>query len=464
MPPQILHQFAILLVAIRTTQISTSPLNQHTQYIDSNGDHIWKSTSDFVPVQSSSFGNITIGHIMSMEFDFVWNGHTNTSPEFEFEGSMFFRIGADAVKGGGSCYGNYNRYPALFITNDHSPSLVLFLSEEGDCSKSYDLSPFGAIEQSVVYHILISFNMTILYVSIAEQGLIPRSTAWTRSGTPSQFIGAVVPVWWMSNKFGSNDSMHSNDSSDYVPADGVFSNITITSKVVNPEEAVIPIPESDTLQSIESSKWTKTADDWSIIIFLALLIGLCVMVALSVVCSCIYFQRQSSKEMESEMAVIGETTERLKTNDDLHKEPNRNEAVDIVMSARSLSTANEAMYLNTENHLQQTKGPGFSESSSYPSLPPTPMTALTGDSTTPKPNRSQDLEATRTRKVPYGWVEGEGKVLIYGLENHLNVTRMLAFQYFYGFYLILLYQYLIFDSLSSIRLSINITFDRIIWN
>ena len=206
--------------------ISTrAELNQYTETTDAEGNFIWKSTSDFVPVQSTSYGTIPIGHAMSMEFDFIWNGPTDVDSSSESE--MFFRIGASPVSN--HCDGNWNRYPALFITDDdeEEASLVLYLSEEGHCSKYYDLSELGTIEQNISYHVLISFNMTTLRVSIGEQGVDPQTALWTRKGTPSEFIGDDVPVWWMSDKFGT---------SQYEPADGIFSNIIITSTVLSPEE------------------------------------------------------------------------------------------------------------------------------------------------------------------------------------------------------------------------------------
>merc|ERR1719447_1167846 len=191
---------------------SSTKVNRHTQYTDPDGDFLWQSTSDFVPVQSQSFGNITIGHAMSMDFDFVWDGVPGAG--------MFFRVGADAESGGNGCYGNNHRYPALFLSDDNPPNLLLSLSEEEQCSKSYDLSIFGAISEGTSYRVQIAFNQTVLTVSIEQKGLIPRSKAWPRNGTPSAFIGEVVPVWWMSNKYGSGE---------YAVASGTFSSVTIKS-------------------------------------------------------------------------------------------------------------------------------------------------------------------------------------------------------------------------------------------
>lgn len=215
----------VFLVAWVQTEVSS--LNEYTQYIDPQGQYIWQSTSDFVPTPSQAFGSTIIGHQMSIEFDFIWTGHNQPSRG----PAMMFRIGADAETGGSGCSGNWNRYPALFMTDEATPSLLLYLSETDECSKSYDLSAFGGISKGTPQHVAITFNMTAVHVVIVPKGLIPRSRRWTRSGTPSEFIGRTVPIWWISNKHGSND---------YVPANATFSNITIKSKVTDSAFQISP--------------------------------------------------------------------------------------------------------------------------------------------------------------------------------------------------------------------------------
>ena len=223
-------------------------LNQYIQYISSNGDYVWKSISDFVPVQSQSFGTITIGHIMSMEFDFVWNGRNASKfddVEYEMDGGMmFFRVGADS-NGGNGCYGNQNRYPALFVSGDDSPYLSLYLSEEDACSMHYDLRTIGAITEGVWYHVLIAFNQSSLTVLVDNE-----SMTFSRAPTANDFIGSVVPVWWMSNKYGSTE---------YLKADGTFSNITIVSTVL-PVDPTIPTTQSKSTPS-PTSRPTLVAID-----------------------------------------------------------------------------------------------------------------------------------------------------------------------------------------------------------
>lgn len=356
---------------------------------------------------------------------------------------MFFRIGEGAASG------DCNRYPALYIINDATPSLILYLSEEDDCSKSYDLSPFGTIEHNVIYHILISFNMTILHVSIAEEGLIPRITEWTRSGTSFEFIGDEVPVWW--------------GSDEYHPADAVCSNITIKSKElssdaeddIDSDDAMIPLfPTGDgSFETDESSSASSILAQWAdFIVILALSICLLIVVVICVVCFCIYMQRETSKEVESHLAVMAETSKKLKT--ECEQSPERESApesdadsepptpneiiirrmagrgmavapgftsgsssgsasssgisakgpVRIVVGARSCPQAmrpinklvnrfdSEGMYAVSHDQHQQIKGPGLS--GSYPSLPPTPMTAQDDSNNSPNSPKTagRDLE------------------------------------------------------------------------
>lgn len=180
-------------------------LNEFTQRISSDGAYIWESTTDFVPVQSTSYGNMTIGDIMYMEFDFVWNGRATDSGS-----ENFFRIGATATST--SCQ-DVGFYPGLDIGSDGV--LELDLSDSASCSTIYQLTAFGAISTSTSYHIEISFNATNLSVTVDSQ-----TEHWSRSPNDDAFAGRVVPVWWMSDKFGS---------SNYNLGDGTFSNILIRS-------------------------------------------------------------------------------------------------------------------------------------------------------------------------------------------------------------------------------------------
>lgn len=83
--------------------------NQYAQSTGPNGEDIWQSTSDFVPIQEGLYGNIRIGELMIMKFDFVWDGYSNDPyppPQYE----NFFRVGFSHSLGT-SCDGHASRYP-----------------------------------------------------------------------------------------------------------------------------------------------------------------------------------------------------------------------------------------------------------------------------------------------------------------------------------------------------------------
>lgn len=89
--------------------IDSQIFNQYTQTTGPDGEDIWSSTTDFVPIQEGLYGNITIGETMVMEFDFVWAGYSNdpyAQPQYE----NFFRVGF-SHNFGTSCDGHGSRYP-----------------------------------------------------------------------------------------------------------------------------------------------------------------------------------------------------------------------------------------------------------------------------------------------------------------------------------------------------------------
>lgn len=121
--------------------LSDSQLNQWGDSTGSNGEDIWYSTSDFVPVHAQSFGTIRIGRIMSVEFDFIFGGRTNDPNENQTE--MFFRIGYDAA-GGTSCHAQNSRYPSLWLSNSAN-TLFLVSSDGSGCSNVHLLDSYGSI-------------------------------------------------------------------------------------------------------------------------------------------------------------------------------------------------------------------------------------------------------------------------------------------------------------------------------
>ena len=80
--------------------------------------------SDFVPVQSQSYGSITLGRIMEMSFDFVFGGRTNDPYTDDVEN--FFRIGYNSNTGNtGSCQGQNSRFVLLLQCTARHEALVL---------------------------------------------------------------------------------------------------------------------------------------------------------------------------------------------------------------------------------------------------------------------------------------------------------------------------------------------------
>merc|ERR1719419_1676267 len=208
-----------LLLFLGLSRSEQSATNQFVESVGPNGESVWQSTSDFVPVQGESFGAIKLGHDMVMEFDFVFNGRTNSPIESKFE--MFFRIGFDA-KNGNNCNGHNSRYPSFWL-KDTEPMLFLSVSSGPKCATvpKDALSEYGTISRGVPHHVVIAFNDSSLSFQISGGGKADFAERWEREPTPSHHIGAEAPIWWMSTKFGQTE---------YNRANGTFSNILILSK------------------------------------------------------------------------------------------------------------------------------------------------------------------------------------------------------------------------------------------
>ena len=96
-----------------TMQPTTDPSEQPTlhpvnPFHMNDNRTLWESTSEIIPTQSTAYGEIRVGHEMSMTFDFEWLGRTTT----QFE--QFFRVGTSGVAGNG-CAGNQAHYPSMWI-------------------------------------------------------------------------------------------------------------------------------------------------------------------------------------------------------------------------------------------------------------------------------------------------------------------------------------------------------------
>eukprot|EP01084_Bolivina_argentea_P066344 120922_1 len=103
---------------------------------------IWRSTSDFIPQQSTSYGTIRIGQIMSAEFDWIFWGRTN-DPRNGTYYENFFRVG-ETASNGKSCNGEGSRYPSFWLTNNRD-SMHVSVSSGTTCQPEFTLNPYGDI-------------------------------------------------------------------------------------------------------------------------------------------------------------------------------------------------------------------------------------------------------------------------------------------------------------------------------
>eukprot|EP01083_Nonionella_stella_P276276 938656_1 len=125
-----------------------------------NGEDIWESTSDFIPVQSTSFGAIKIGHEMKTEFDFVFINRTR-SVRHGFP-ENFFRIGYSAATTADDCNGGQSAYPSLWLSDGVGDSGNLTISvsskDTGSCSLK-ELSEYRDLAFNINHHIQILINV-----------------------------------------------------------------------------------------------------------------------------------------------------------------------------------------------------------------------------------------------------------------------------------------------------------------
>eukprot|EP01084_Bolivina_argentea_P274022 466915_1 len=219
--------------------VSCQPTNQYETSIDQDGTYIWKSTTDFIPVQSSSFGSIPLGEIMQMEFDFTWWGRTNDPEKSKYE--MFFRVGFDS-SGGNNCDGQGARYPSFWLTGN-ADTFHISVSSGQTCQPSQSLNNYGIITAGISYHISIFFNNTVLIVNISGGNKPHFTQIWPRVATKSKYIGVMVPIWWMSSKYGINEY--------YNRGNGTFKNVIL--KSYTPTLSPTLLPTNNPTTSIPTS-------------------------------------------------------------------------------------------------------------------------------------------------------------------------------------------------------------------
>lgn len=178
-----------------------------------DGEHIWYSTTDFVPRQSISCGEMKLGHINQLSFDFVWNG-----PAVPGEPEMFFRVGFDSLYGT-SCDGQSSNYPSFWVSGDDH--LMIVVSDSESCSKRYTLSEYNAVTRFVSHHVEIYFDDDTLSVNISGGSKADYHRSWNKTHPLHHHIGQMAPVWIMSSKFGATD---------FNTANGTISAIVITAR------------------------------------------------------------------------------------------------------------------------------------------------------------------------------------------------------------------------------------------
>ena len=176
--------------------------------------YVWYSTTDFVPLDGISCGEMYLGHINTVEFDFVWNGRVT-----EDEVEMFFRVGFDSVYGNG-CSGQQSQYPSFWIADDND-YFMIGVSDHSSCSHKYYLDDYDDVTRFVSHHFLIYWDDDILSVNITGGGKDDYYRTWNKTYMKYDHVDMIVPVWFHSTKFGSTE---------YNRANGTFSNIVMTAK------------------------------------------------------------------------------------------------------------------------------------------------------------------------------------------------------------------------------------------
>eukprot|EP01083_Nonionella_stella_P077700 212294_1 len=225
------------------------------KYIQETGS--WRSTSDIIPKQSTSYGTIRLGTIMSIEFDFLFNGRSNDvvsceSMEPPAHGirprdyqENFFRIGeksitaspSDCEKGhASSCYPSH--FPSMWLGPLCSDNyLVVFFNSgyytfpyvdrnkfEIQCYVHHEsLKDYGTLSTTQWHHITIAMNLSQVVIEISGGGKPDYSHTIDEPMYPGDALGEEVPVWFMTDHIDTDTAFNAGDA--------IFSNIVINSSV-----------------------------------------------------------------------------------------------------------------------------------------------------------------------------------------------------------------------------------------
>lgn len=190
----------------------------------------WESLSSFRAASALSYGSITIGEVMTMSFDMTFHGRSNETADGKSTREKvenFFRVGFSAYDGN-HCFGSMAHYPSLWIPSDSEVPFMV-LTEDNCSATTTELHGLGALVKDNSYRFEMSWNNTHLSVYMENYNVSEDSTTenqtwsqtWTREATHLDYVGESVPVWFISNKFSTQQ---------YNIGDGTFSNIVITSE------------------------------------------------------------------------------------------------------------------------------------------------------------------------------------------------------------------------------------------
>eukprot|EP01083_Nonionella_stella_P188906 697360_1 len=205
------------------------------QYLQETGS--WRSTSDIIPKQSTSYGTIRLGQIMTMEFDFLFNGRSNPMKPCEYEN--FFRIGHQSTELTSDCYrdGKYAHYPSMWLSRSESCNdnylQVKYSGGCGDGAPTYSgchcwinaqrLADYGDLSTTQWHHITIAINRTQSVIYISGGGKPDYSNTNDMGMYASYSLGDEVPIW-----FATDPSYYKYG---FTTGNGIFSNISIQSRL-----------------------------------------------------------------------------------------------------------------------------------------------------------------------------------------------------------------------------------------
>eukprot|EP01083_Nonionella_stella_P077698 212291_1 len=219
------------------------------KYIQETGS--WRSTSDIIPKQSTSYGTIRLGQIMSIEFDFLFNGRSNDvlscehtePPAHGFEGfrfsdyqENFFRIGKKSTASAPDCYPSH--FPSMWLGPLCSDNyLVMFFNSgyytfpyvnrtkfEIECYIHHEsLMDYGNLSTTQWHHITIAINRTQSVIYISGGGKPDYSNTNDMGMYASYSLGDEVPIW-----FATDPSYYKYG---FTTGNGIFSNISIQSRL-----------------------------------------------------------------------------------------------------------------------------------------------------------------------------------------------------------------------------------------